>query len=146
MIFLREVFRLHDVMQYLDLSGGNLKQQQDEPVAGCSYGSGDSPRKSKLRQRQESSSDEDDVNVFLDLSALSEAPENSASPAPQLQYERAEEMSPSGNSTSGTPESHEDVAVYSDSHRSPATEEAAGNAIEETDSFQTEATPDNEVR
>ena len=141
MMYLREVFRLHDVKQSVDLSGRNVKQQQEEPVAGCSYGSGDNPRKSKLRQLQDSSSDEDNVNVILDLSAPREAPEpreNSASLLPQLEYKRAEEMGPSGNSASGTPEPCEDVAVDSDSHQSPATEdEAAGNAIEET-----EATPE----
>jgi hypothetical protein len=139
------VFLLHDVNQYLDLSGRNLKQQPEEPVAGCSYGSGDNPRKSKLRQSQESSSDEDNVNVILDLSKPREVPEpreNFASPPPKFENERAGKMDPSGGSTSGTPVTREDVAVESDSHQSPATEEVAGNAIEETDSVQFEATPE----
>jgi hypothetical protein len=137
------VFLLHDVNQYLDLSGGNLIQQQDEPVAGCSHWP-DNHRKSKLRQSQESSSDEDNVNVILDLNAPREAPEpteNFASP-PQFEIERAGEVGPSEGSTSGTPETREEVAVESDSHQCPATEEALGNAFEETDSIQFEATPE----
>jgi hypothetical protein len=140
------VFLLHDVTQYLDLSGRNLKQQPEEPVAGCSYGSGENPRKSEVRQRQEASFDEDNVNVTLDLSKPREVPEprdNFASLPSQFENERAGEMGPSGGiSTSGTPETREDVALESDSHQSPATEEAAGNAIEETDSIQFEATPE----
>jgi hypothetical protein len=143
-VYLRDVLLLHDATQYLDLSGGNLIQQQDEPVAGCSHWP-DNPRKSNLRQLQESSSDEDNVNVILDLSKPREVPEpreNIAPPPLQFENEKAGEMGPSGGSTSGTPETREDVRVESESHQSPATEEVAGNTFEETDSVQFEATPE----